>query len=80
MKRGRVNKREDEKSHNGSVSYPIHRLPVNAMDSSRIPGSVLSQYLFNQRWVWSLRMNEKLVLESTSVSQILDKLLKYVLS
>ncbi|XP_065662266.1 KICSTOR complex protein SZT2 isoform X3 [Hydra vulgaris] len=45
-------------------------------DQQRIPGSILSEYLFNQRWVWTMHANEHIVLEDRSVSQMLEAILK----
>ena len=38
--------------------------------------SVLGQYLFNQRWVWSMNINPTTSFDVSSIAQILNTILK----
>ena len=48
-------------------------------DPQRTPGSVRSQYLFNQRWVWSVASAHNLTINANNIAQMLEAITKYVL-
>lgn len=52
------------------------KLNLSTRASQPAPRSVLSQYLFNQRWVWSMGPTENAMLEEKDIAQMLEAIMK----
>ena len=63
-----------------NVTLPMNDAPMaqysTLQEAHKSPGQVLSQYLFNQRWIWSMRSADNANLDGGNIAHILDALLK----
>lgn len=64
-----------------NVTLPITDTPMGQysalqQETQKSPGQVLSQYLFNQRWVWCMRGGENAALDGANIAHMLDAILK----
>ena len=60
-----------------NASMNIKQFP--SQELQKTPGSVLVQYLFNQRWVWSVGSIHNVTIDASSIAQMLEAITKYVL-
>ena len=71
-------RRDKDRKIDKSISEVPSAVGDRQVALPRAPGSVLSQYLFNQRWVWKMGPSQNATLEERSIAQMLQTIIMYV--